>query len=93
MKLDGFHRIALDTVHYGHERVSQDQVLSVYKGLHVPMDYFEGPNARLKQLTDIFAMPEVTLVRFPCLFMSWSTHTHTHSLSLSPSLSLTHSHA
>lgn len=62
MKLDGFHRIALDTVHYGHERVSQDQVLSVYQGLHVPMDFFYGANARLRQLTDIFSMPEVTLL-------------------------------
>lgn len=62
LKMDGFHRISLDTVYRGFEYVPPEETLAVFNGRHVPLEYmneFYGRGGRLHQLTDVFSMPEV----------------------------------
>ncbi|XP_076453539.1 5'-nucleotidase domain-containing protein 2-like [Babylonia areolata] len=61
MKIDGFHSIQLGTVYRGLQPVPDDEVISLYGGIHIPVDYLE-PSGPLHQLVDLFAIPEISLV-------------------------------
>ncbi|XP_025079315.1 5'-nucleotidase domain-containing protein 2-like [Pomacea canaliculata] len=64
MKIDSFHNIQLGTVYRGIQPVSDEEVISLYSGTHVSLDYMNtfygaGP---MHQMIDLFAIPEITLI-------------------------------
>ncbi|XP_053404307.1 5'-nucleotidase domain-containing protein 3-like isoform X2 [Mercenaria mercenaria] len=64
MKIDSYHNIQLGTVYRGTTKLSDMEVLDLYKGTHVPISdmntfYGTGP---LYQLVDMFAPPEMNLI-------------------------------
>ncbi|CAH1781018.1 unnamed protein product, partial [Owenia fusiformis] len=64
MKIDAFHNIQPGTVYRGLEPVEYSEVIELYGGTHVSVEYvspFFGKNA-MHQLMDLFALPEVTLL-------------------------------
>ncbi|XP_060583204.1 5'-nucleotidase domain-containing protein 3-like [Ruditapes philippinarum] len=64
MKIDSYHNIQLGTVYRGTTKLSDNEVLELYKGTHVPISdmntfYGFGP---MVQLVDMFAPPEMNLI-------------------------------
>ncbi|XP_077988251.1 5'-nucleotidase domain-containing protein 3-like [Glandiceps talaboti] len=65
MKVDSFHYIQLGTVHRGLTAVSDEEVNRIYDGTHIPlsqMNSFHGSGANLRQMMDLFSIPEMTLL-------------------------------
>ena len=67
MKMDAYHHIQLGSVYRGHESLSSDEVVDIYKGTHVPLyimdDHMhrEGNPRNLVHFLDSFSIPEVAL--------------------------------
>ncbi|KAF7660633.1 hypothetical protein LDENG_00278630 [Lucifuga dentata] len=68
MKIDAFHYIQLGTVYRGLHPVSDEEVIAMYEGCHVPLEImsdFYGKSSHghtMKQFMDIFSLPEMTLL-------------------------------
>ncbi|XP_058502378.1 5'-nucleotidase domain-containing protein 3 [Solea solea] len=68
MKIDAFHYIQLGTVYRGLHPVSDEEVIAMYEGCHVPLENmsdFYGKSSHghtMKQFMDIFSLPEMTLL-------------------------------
>ncbi|XP_037952974.1 5'-nucleotidase domain-containing protein 3-like [Teleopsis dalmanni] len=70
LKLDSFLQIQLDSVYRGRTKISDDEVLKLYKNRIIPIAYVEGqsknyqPNIKSKmvQLADLFSVPEMCLL-------------------------------
>uniref|UniRef100_A0A7N6F9P2 5'-nucleotidase domain containing 3 n=1 Tax=Anabas testudineus TaxID=64144 RepID=A0A7N6F9P2_ANATE len=68
MKIDAFHYIQLGTVYRGLHPVSDEEVIAMYEGSHVPLEImsdFYGKSSHghtMKQFMDIFSLPEMTLL-------------------------------
>ncbi|XP_014280301.1 5'-nucleotidase domain-containing protein 3 isoform X1 [Halyomorpha halys] len=69
MKLDSFLQIQLGTVFRGLSRVSNEEVLRLYKNKTVPIAYVESPGknsqyltTKMVQLADLFSVPEMCLL-------------------------------
>uniref|UniRef100_A0A4W3I258 5'-nucleotidase domain containing 3 n=1 Tax=Callorhinchus milii TaxID=7868 RepID=A0A4W3I258_CALMI len=68
MKIDAFHYIQLGTIYRGLSPVSDEEILEMYEGTHVPLEQmsdFYGKSSHgntLKQFMDIFSLPELTLL-------------------------------
>uniref|UniRef100_A0AAQ5YS26 5'-nucleotidase domain containing 3 n=1 Tax=Amphiprion ocellaris TaxID=80972 RepID=A0AAQ5YS26_AMPOC len=68
MKIDAFHYIQLGTVYRGLQPVSDEEVIAMYEGCHVPLEImsdFYGKSSHghtMKQFMDIFSLPEMTLL-------------------------------
>ncbi|KAJ8411409.1 hypothetical protein AAFF_G00174150, partial [Aldrovandia affinis] len=68
MKIDAFHYIQLGTVYRGLHPVSEEEVVALYEGSHVPLENmsdFYGKSSHghaMKQYMDIFSLPEMTLL-------------------------------
>uniref|UniRef100_A0A3Q3WU46 Uncharacterized protein n=1 Tax=Mola mola TaxID=94237 RepID=A0A3Q3WU46_MOLML len=78
MKIDAFHYIQLGTVYRGLHPVSDDEVIALYEGSHVPLEImsdFYGKSSQghtMKQFMDIFSLPEMTLLS--CVNDFFMTH-------------------
>ncbi|XP_023340841.1 5'-nucleotidase domain-containing protein 3 isoform X2 [Eurytemora carolleeae] len=69
LKVDSFHQIQLGTVYRGREKLSDKDVLKLYKRRHLPVNYLESSfltpkpmNVKMVQLVDIFSKPEMSLM-------------------------------
>ncbi|XP_035012854.2 5'-nucleotidase domain-containing protein 3 [Hippoglossus stenolepis] len=68
MKIDAFHYIQQGTVYRGLHPVSDEEVIAMYEGCHVPLEImsdFYGKSSHgqtMKQFMDIFSLPEMTLL-------------------------------
>ena len=65
MKLDSFFRIELGTVYRGHKRLSDEEVLNLYKKRYLPAYYVENFQAKVKpmvQFADTFSKPQMSLL-------------------------------
>ncbi|XP_054152989.1 5'-nucleotidase domain-containing protein 3-like [Oppia nitens] len=65
MKIDSFHLIQLGSVYKGLTPVDDEEVLSIYNGSYVPRKIIrstEGEQIRMKQLNDLFSVPEICLL-------------------------------
>ncbi|XP_070538343.1 5'-nucleotidase domain-containing protein 3-like [Ptychodera flava] len=65
MKIDSFHYIQLGTVYRGLHPVPDDEVKALYDGTHIPlaqMNSFHGTSGNLRQMMDMFSIPEMTLL-------------------------------
>jgi len=61
LKVDSSHQIQLGTVHRGRKRLSNTEVLSLYKRRQLPVTFLE-PSTKMVQLVDIFSKPEMSLI-------------------------------
>ncbi|GFS37241.1 5'-nucleotidase domain-containing protein 3 [Nephila pilipes] len=65
MKLDAFHQIQLKSVYRGLTPLNEEEVLRIYKGLHISQELIRGSSrydARMRQLNDLFSVPEICLL-------------------------------
>jgi HAD superfamily 5'-nucleotidase-like hydrolase len=68
LKVDGYQHIEFGTVYRGHRKVSDDEVVEMYGGTHIPlhiMNDFYGHaqgEGSLQHYLDMFSQPEVTLL-------------------------------
>lgn len=65
MKIDTFHQIQMGSVYRGLTPVPDEEVQRVYKGSYVPRHYIRSrdeDNIRMKQLNDLFSVPEMCLL-------------------------------
>jgi len=74
LKVDSFHQIQFGTVYRGKEKLSDEEVLSLYTRRHLPINYLEatklnvgvntghGLKVKMVQLADIFSKPEMSLM-------------------------------
>jgi len=72
LKVDSFHQIQFGTVYRGKEKLSDEEVISLYTRRHLPINYLEatklnakpggGGTVKMVQLADIFSKPEMSLM-------------------------------
>ncbi|XP_023216189.1 5'-nucleotidase domain-containing protein 3-like isoform X1 [Centruroides sculpturatus] len=65
MKIDSFHQIQLGTVYRGLTPLSKEEITKIYKGIYIPQALIRsqsGEEARMKQLNDLFSVPEICLL-------------------------------
>ncbi|KAK7603673.1 hypothetical protein V9T40_003672 [Parthenolecanium corni] len=67
MKLDSFLQLDLRSVYKGLTKLSENEVLNLYKTRKIPLKYLNGDlhkrsSAKMTQLADKFAVPEMSLI-------------------------------
>ncbi|XP_071949399.1 5'-nucleotidase domain-containing protein 3-like [Antedon mediterranea] len=65
LKIDAFHRIQFGSVFKGHRQLSNEEVIEEYDSVHIPVTYmssFHGKGQNMRQLMDIFSIPEMALL-------------------------------
>ncbi|XP_055933484.1 5'-nucleotidase domain-containing protein 3-like [Argiope bruennichi] len=64
MKIDSFHQIQFESVYRGMTQLSKEAVIEIYGGSYIPQEMIRGngSEARMKQLNDLFSVPEICLL-------------------------------
>ncbi|GIY53580.1 5'-nucleotidase domain-containing protein 2 [Caerostris darwini] len=65
MKIDSFHQIQFESVYRGLTQLKKEEVIDIYGGSYIPQEMIRGngsEGARLKQLNDLFSVPEICLL-------------------------------